>query len=364
MTKRYQVFVSSTYDDLKEERNRVIQALLNINCIPCGMEYFPAADEDAWHCIERLIPECDYYVLILAGMYGSIPAGKQKSYTHLEYELAVKHKIPVLGLLHRDPLQLPAVRCERLPARRRKLERFREQVGRKLCRYWEVADHLPGELLASLTLQIDRYPRTGWVRADAIADEDAKNEIIKLQKRVETQAKLLEEYREKEVSEENELASDEEEFVVRGEIRGGVSIKREDGLQFCQCRFELHATWNSTLKFIRSHVGTRWSSSALKRAIYNQINADFESQNMQRLYGIDIPDEEVDKIIVQFSALGLIRQRGSLWELTAKGVSHVSRLLAIRKGESATAPKPWCTITWLISDCTAESEDSAEDWLT
>jgi hypothetical protein len=186
------------------------------------MEYFPAADEDAWHCIERLIPECDYYVLILAGMYGSIPAGKQKSFTHLEYELAVKHKIPVLGLLHKDPLRLPAGRCERLPMRRRKLGRFREQVSRKLCRFWEVADQLPGELLASLTLQMDRFPRIGWVRADALADDDAKSEIIKLQKRVETQAKLLEEYREKEDDEESQLASGDEELVLHGSAMGRI----------------------------------------------------------------------------------------------------------------------------------------------
>jgi uncharacterized protein DUF4062 len=281
MNKRYQVFVSSTYDDLKEERNRVIQALLNINCIPCGMEYFPAADEDAWHCIERLIPECDYYVLILAGMYGSVPAGKKKSYTHLEYELAVKHKIPVLGLVHRDPLQLPAGRCERLPARRRKLERFRQQVGRKLCRFWEVPDQLPGELLASLTLQIDRFPRTGWVRSDAIADDDAKNEIIKLQKRVEMQAKRLEEYQEKEESDERELASGDEEAVFHGIIRGHIYTGQGDARLACECRFEIHATWNSVLKFIRSRVGTRWSSSAVEGAIHNEIKADFASARLR-----------------------------------------------------------------------------------
>ena len=115
MSKRYQVFVSSTYDDLKEERSKVIQALLNINCIPCGMEYFPAADEDAWNCIERLIPECDYYVVIVAGKYGSIPPGQQKSFTHLEYELAVEKGVPVLGLLHKTPAKLPHERCEAQP---------------------------------------------------------------------------------------------------------------------------------------------------------------------------------------------------------------------------------------------------------
>ena len=43
--KRYQVFVSSTYEDLKEERTEVLHALLELDCIPCGMEYFPATDD-------------------------------------------------------------------------------------------------------------------------------------------------------------------------------------------------------------------------------------------------------------------------------------------------------------------------------
>jgi hypothetical protein len=45
--KRYQVFVSSTYVDLQEERQAVIMALLQLNAVPAGMELFPAADEDA-----------------------------------------------------------------------------------------------------------------------------------------------------------------------------------------------------------------------------------------------------------------------------------------------------------------------------
>lgn len=48
MEKRYQVFVSSTYADLKDERRRVIQALMEMDCIPAGMELFPAADEEQW----------------------------------------------------------------------------------------------------------------------------------------------------------------------------------------------------------------------------------------------------------------------------------------------------------------------------
>jgi hypothetical protein len=71
MEKRYQVFVSSTYEDLQEERREVMQALLTLNCIPTGMELFPAADDDSWTWIKGFIEGCDYYVVIIGGRYGS-----------------------------------------------------------------------------------------------------------------------------------------------------------------------------------------------------------------------------------------------------------------------------------------------------
>jgi len=46
MDKRYQIFVSSTFADLKDERQQVIQALMEMDCIPSGMELFPAQDDE------------------------------------------------------------------------------------------------------------------------------------------------------------------------------------------------------------------------------------------------------------------------------------------------------------------------------
>src|SRR3954452_6935014 len=45
MNNRYQVFVSSTYVDLQDERAEAIQALLELDCMPAGMELFPAAND-------------------------------------------------------------------------------------------------------------------------------------------------------------------------------------------------------------------------------------------------------------------------------------------------------------------------------
>jgi len=69
--KRFQVFVSSTFDDLKEERSHVFDTITRMNYIPAGMEFFPAYDEDQLDFIKTIIDDSDYYAVITAGKYGS-----------------------------------------------------------------------------------------------------------------------------------------------------------------------------------------------------------------------------------------------------------------------------------------------------
>ena len=107
MERKHQVFVSSTYKDLAEERKEVIHALLELDCIPSGMELFPAADEDAWSLIKEIIDGCDYYLLILAGKYGSVNKDGI-GYTEMEYDYAVSIGKPIISFLHEDPTSLAA----------------------------------------------------------------------------------------------------------------------------------------------------------------------------------------------------------------------------------------------------------------
>jgi hypothetical protein len=70
--RKLQVFVSSTFIDLKEERQSAVEAILNAGHIPAGMELFKAGDESQWNIIKDWIEESDVYMLILGGRYGSI----------------------------------------------------------------------------------------------------------------------------------------------------------------------------------------------------------------------------------------------------------------------------------------------------
>jgi len=141
MEKRYQVFVSSTYADLREERQEVIQALLELDCIPAGMELFPAADDDQWTLIRKVIDDCDYYIVIVAGRYGSRGPGG-KSYTQMEYEYAIEKGKPVIAFLHENPGKIPSDRTENTEEGKAALEAFRQLTKKKACKFWSSQKEL------------------------------------------------------------------------------------------------------------------------------------------------------------------------------------------------------------------------------
>jgi hypothetical protein len=109
MEKRYQVFVSSTFRDLVDERQGALKSILELNHMPAGMELFPASDESAWQLIKDLIDSSDYYVLLIGGRYGSLDE-EGIGYTEKEYDYAVAKKKPVIPLLHKNPDNLPRVK--------------------------------------------------------------------------------------------------------------------------------------------------------------------------------------------------------------------------------------------------------------
>src|SRR5262245_57179350 len=78
--KKLQVFVASTYKDLRVERQAAVEAILTAGHIPAGMELFTAGDESQMEVIKRWIEESDVFLLILGGRYGSLEPQSGKSY--------------------------------------------------------------------------------------------------------------------------------------------------------------------------------------------------------------------------------------------------------------------------------------------
>ncbi|GGI15716.1 DUF4062 domain-containing protein [Oxalicibacterium faecigallinarum] len=163
MDKKYQVFVSSTFSDLEDERAAVLEGILQMGHIPAGMELFHANNSSAWEYITKVIEASDYYVLVLGGRYGSLDEHGM-GFTEKEYEYARSLNIPVIALLHEEPTSLPRDRTDQAESWV-KLQNFREKVESRHIRVvWNSPTKLKAELILSLSQQIQQKPGRGWVR--------------------------------------------------------------------------------------------------------------------------------------------------------------------------------------------------------
>lgn len=179
MNKKYQVFVSSTYEDLKSERDQVIKAVLEMGHIPVGMELFSAADEEQWKIIQRHIDESDYYVLVVAQKYGSVTKDGV-SYTEMEYDYAVEKGVPVLGFILKDEASWPSNKFEKTQKKRKSLNEFKEKIKSRLVDFWSGVDELHAKVSISLMKTINTTPREGWVRASEVSNPEVTKELTRL----------------------------------------------------------------------------------------------------------------------------------------------------------------------------------------
>lgn len=189
MNKKYQVFVSSTYEDLKDERTAVISSLLDMDCIPVGMEQFPASPLSQWEYIKKMIDMSDYYLLIVAGRYGSLDPDESVSYTEKEYNYAANKNIPILSFLHND---IGKLQSEKVDSDRTQINKFREKIKaeKRLVDFYSSIDELKFKIAKAMPKIISYSPAIGWVRADEIGAtsnlqdiasniEDIRQDILK-----------------------------------------------------------------------------------------------------------------------------------------------------------------------------------------
>lgn len=338
--KRYQVFVSSTYEDLIEERQEVIHALLELDCIPAGMELFPAADEDQWTLIKQVIDDCDYYIVIIAGRYGS-EDNEGMSYTEKEYRYALETNKPIIAFLHENPDNLPGIKLEKNDEKREKLDEFRKFVSKKMIKSWTNAKDLGSVVSRSLIKLIKQRPAIGWMRADQIPSEDITNELLKLRRRIEELETELETERKRPPKDSEKYAQGDQFFQIKYifSTRGEKEIFSE--------RYEdkTFLTWNNVFSYISPSMLDENAEYGLKKRINSFITEKeykYKSQKFENVKKFQISEESFDLIIVQFFALGLIEQSkkkhtasdtNKYWSLTEYGERTMMRLRALKNVE-------------------------------
>lgn len=311
-----------------EERSRVIQTIMEMDCIPSGMELFPAMDEEQFEFIKHVIDDCDYYLLIIGGRYGSVsPEGV--SYTEMEYDYAVQRGMKVIALLHKQPDEIPAKKTDQNSALASRLNDFRTKVQtNRLVKFWKNADELPGLVALSLQKTIRAYPSAGWVRGGTTATIEILEELNNARKQIEELRAQL-------------AQSTSTDNLIIADIAGLDEILYLEGT-YAPSLVDESRGWSASLEFgeifslIAPHLLAHPYDQNVKSSLAEAILSRLGIKNMRH----SIKDNIYQVIKIQLRSLGLINldqvrhEKGGtmlFWSLTKKGEAVMAELVTIRK---------------------------------
>lgn len=197
MKKKLQVFISSTYTDLIEERQAAVGAILELDHIPAGMELFKSGKKQM-ETIKKWIDESDIYMLILGGRYGSIEKESEKSYTQLEYEYALKKGMPVFAVVINDDelknrvesviQKEDVIEIEHVA----KYQEFKKEVLNKVCGFFKEDKDIKMEVFKQISNIEKNWELSGWVKTEIFVTEmeKLKDENSKLNDKIKQLVKI------------------------------------------------------------------------------------------------------------------------------------------------------------------------------
>jgi hypothetical protein len=345
--KRYQIFISSTFRDLKEERQSVLRAILELDHMPAGMELFPATDDSAWQLIKDVIDGSDYYVLIVGGRYGSLDE-TGLGFTEKEYDYAIQTKKPVIPFLHENPDNLPRDKTETDAAAWEKLRTFRSKVEKKhTCVYWKAAEDLKAKVIVGLTAATKRHPAVGWVRADSVPTEATILEVLSLKNQIAELEKVATAKDQGPPPGTEELAQGSDRFEISISFAARIYGSSYPHLGDTPFKATINPTWNSMFAAVAPTMINEATDHALRAALMaflssetNRIYKDSKQFKGKHLVNFKISDDQIDTCIIQMRALGLIKENdkrrsvkdvGTYWTLTQYGNTSMVQLRAIRR---------------------------------
>jgi len=328
MDKVFQVFVSSTFSDLADERRQVTNTLAKAGYVAAGMELFPATDQQQLDFIKRVIDRSDYYVVIVAGRYGSM-ADDKLSFTEHEYEYAMSKGIPVLAFLHAEPDKIEAGKTDKDPDKVRSLEAFRKRLSTgRIVDFWKFAPDLCTTVLTAVVQTTNLFPAQGWVRGDQAIDPKVLQELEKLRSENAALAAQLKEIAGAPIIFPSNLPAPTEE----------VSLNISVNVRNAYSDHRFISTWQAI--FIDSIDDIL--NEKYEREIGTALAMKYGRTLEPHLEYASIDPEQLRQIRIQLEALGLInavatkRERngrsiqGTSWLITEKGRRYMSENLALK----------------------------------
>ena len=174
MKKKFQIFISSTFTDLINERQAAVGSILKAGHIPAGMELFTSGDKSQMDTIQKWIDESDIYMLILGGRYGSIEPKSGVSYTELEYDYALEQGKPLFAIVINEEALEEKIKKDGTDVLEREhpqlLKKFRKKVLSNVSSFYDDFKDIKLCVHESLSDFISHRTLIGWVHANEITN--------------------------------------------------------------------------------------------------------------------------------------------------------------------------------------------------
>ena len=142
------IYISSTFNDLQDQRRATREAVLKMGHQPVAMESYVAEEHRPLEVCLRDVRASDGYIGIFAWRYGYIPENQEKSITHLEYEEAGKQRIPRLIFMLKDDAPWSPKLMDKDDE---KIRMFRQLLEKEhVIKYFSNTDGLMAEVTAAV----------------------------------------------------------------------------------------------------------------------------------------------------------------------------------------------------------------------
>ncbi|MDX1804487.1 MAG: DUF4062 domain-containing protein [Alcanivorax sp.] len=335
---RYQVFISATYPDMQAARQALMLPLMDMGLIPTGFDSTVANGNTLMPVIQRMIEECDYFIILVGGRYGTLsPMGLSE--IHREYIFAATKRKPVMALIHDNPTMLPDERREMTRDGQVRREDFARLLEKKTVSHrWTTETGLSELIKRAMPDMMREHPADGWIRADRAGDGGNTAEATALKQRI----AVLEKEREEILSQSRPPLKS----LARGadQVSLDYSCNVYEGGDCKLAMVSTKLTWDQAFACVAPLMLNPASETALQKALEDYIGRraladvqdDFPKAHAVR--NVVMASHAFNQVKIHLRALGLINKsaekdsRGMpMWQLTAHGDNTMSQIMAVRR---------------------------------
>jgi hypothetical protein len=330
MTKKYLVYISSSLEDLKNERRDLVKVVTEIGAVPVSMDAFDISDKNEQRLIKKAVEECDYFLTITAHKCGTL-LGKTFA-QEMELTWAEKYGLPVIALVIDGKARWKASKKEKSPELVKALESFKKRLLGHSSETWTSPADLRQKAQGLLIQTMNLNPRRGWVPGTEAIDPSVANELSRL---------ILENENLK-----NQLRMEGGNLVsrVREQMKRALKMLAVNKLSL-SFWYTPGENWENTTHFrylklfrlLSPELSLSKTTAEISRLLGNILNPDL-SKTVRKDY--PVPTNTIKKLMADLALLKLVKCSGSdddeAWEMTEYGketyaayrLHHLERVLA------------------------------------